>query len=111
MGLYASRFADGELRLVPEGHLEIDSVVALPRLRGPRIDGLSQTIDGFVPIDSHGRVRGVDDVYAAGDITTFPIKQGGIATQLADAAAEAIASQPGADVRLHPSGRCCAVSS
>ena len=101
-GVYASEFADGELRLVPEGRLEIDRVVALPRLRGARIDGLPQTIDGFVPIDSHGRVRGVDDVYAAGDITTFPIKQGGIATQLADAAAEAIASQLGADVRPHP---------
>ena len=40
------------------------------------------------------RVRGLDDVYAAGDITNFPVKQGGIATQLADAAAEAIAARP-----------------
>ena len=98
-GSHPAEFADGELRLVPEGEIEVDRVVALPRLRGPRLDGLPQTLDGFIPIDAHGRVRGLDDVYAAGDITNFPVKQGGIATQLADAAAEAIAQAAGADVR------------
>jgi sulfide:quinone oxidoreductase len=39
------------------------------------------------------------DVYAAGDITVFPVKQGGIATQQAHAAATAIASDAGAAVR------------
>ncbi|MGZ8701509.1 MAG: FAD-dependent oxidoreductase, partial [Gaiellaceae bacterium] len=101
-GSYPAEFADGELRLVHEGQIEVDRVVALPRLRGPRLDGLPQTLDGFIPIDEHGRVRGLDDVYAAGDITNFPVKHGGIATQLADAAAEAIASRVGADVRLEP---------
>ncbi len=65
--------------------------MALPRLRGPRIGGIPQTFDGFVPVDSFGMVSGTQDVYAAGDITTFPVKQGGIAAQQADAAAEAIA--------------------
>lgn len=37
---------DGELRLVPEGKIAADRVVALPRLRGPRIDGLPQTVEG-----------------------------------------------------------------
>lgn len=101
-GSYPAEFADGELRLLPEGQIEVDRVVALPRLRGPRLDGLPQTLDGFIPIDGHGRVRGLDDIYAAGDITNFPVKQGGIATQLADAAAEAIASRVGADVRPEP---------
>lgn len=101
-GSYPAEFADGELRLVPKGQIEVDRVVALPRLRGPRLDGLPQTLDGFIPIDVHGRVRGLDDVYAAGDVTNFPVKQGGIATQLADAAAEAIASRVGADVRPEP---------
>ena len=41
-------------------------------------------------------MRGVPDVYAAGDITAFPIKQGGIACQQADAAAEHIAARAGA---------------
>ena len=101
-GSHPTEFADGQLRLVPKAQIEVDRVVALPRLRGPRLDGLPQTLDGFIPIDPHGHVRGLDDVYAAGDITNFPVKQGGIATQLADAAAEAIAQAAGADLRPEP---------
>lgn len=93
---------DGELRLVPDGTIAADRVVALPRLRGPRIDGLPQTVEGFVPVDAHGRVHGLSDVFAAGDITTFPVKQGGIAAQQADAAAEMIAADAGADIRPQP---------
>ena len=61
---------DGELRLVPEGSIAADRVVALPRLRGPRIDGLPQTVEGFLPVDAHGQVHGLADVFAAGDITS-----------------------------------------
>ena len=43
-------------------------------------------------VDAIGRVPGAEDVYAAGDITTFPVKQGGLAAQQADVAAER--SQP-----------------
>ncbi len=93
---------DGELRLVPEGTIAADRVVALPRLRGPRIDGLPQTVEGFLPVDAHGQVRGLADVFAAGDITSFPVKQGGIATQQADAAAEMIAANAGADLAPQP---------
>lgn len=99
---YVAEFAAGALRLVPDGTIQTDRAVALPRLRGPRLDGLPQTLDGFIPIDAHGRVRGLDDVYAAGDVTNFPVKQGGIAAQLADAAAQAIAAQLGADIRPEP---------
>jgi CBS domain-containing protein len=77
-------------------------VIALPRLYGPSIEGIPQTRDGFVPVDQFGRVRGFWDVFAAGDITTFPIKQGGIATQQADAAAETIAAAAGAAVDPAP---------
>ena len=41
-------------------------------------------------------------MYAAGDIVDFPVKQGSIATQLADVAATSIASRAGADVRPEP---------
>jgi NADPH-dependent 2,4-dienoyl-CoA reductase/sulfur reductase-like enzyme len=95
-------FADGELRLVPEGTIAADRVVALPRLRGPRIDGLPQTVEGFLPVDAHGQVHGLADVFGAGDITSFPVKQGGIATQQADAAAEMIAANAGADIAPQP---------
>jgi CBS domain-containing protein len=43
-------------------------------------------------------VIGLRDVYAAGDITSFPVKQGGIAAQQAEVAATSIASSAGADV-------------
>ena len=97
-GAYAAKFADGELDLIPEGRISADRVVALPRLQGAPIDGLPQTVHGFIPVDSHCRVHGVADVFAAGDITSFTVKQGGIATQQADAAAEAIAAAAGANV-------------
>ena len=93
---------DGELRLVPEGTVAADRVVALPRLRGTRIDGLPQTVEGFIPVDPHGQVQGFSDVFAAGDITSFPVKQGGIAAQQADAAAEMIAANAGADLMPQP---------
>jgi sulfide:quinone oxidoreductase len=93
---------DGELRLVPEGTIAADRVVALPRLHGPRIDGLPQTVEGFLPVDAHGQVHGLADVFAAGDITSFPVKQGGIAAQQADAAAEMIAANAGADLAPQP---------
>ena len=58
--------------------------------------------EGFIPIDEHARVRGVEDVYAAGDGTNFPIKHGGIGTEEADAAAEHIAASLGAEVKPNP---------
>ena len=101
-GVSAIEFVGGELRLLPEGSIATDRVVALPRLRGPRIDGLPQTVEGFLSVDAHGQVHGLPDVFAAGDITSFPVKQGGIATQQADAAAEMIAANAGADLTPQP---------
>jgi sulfide:quinone oxidoreductase len=91
-------FERGELRLAPDGVVETEAVVALPSLRGRSIAGIPQDDEDFIPIDAYGRVERVASVYAAGDITAFPIKQGGLAAQQADVAAEAIAAQAGADV-------------
>jgi sulfide:quinone oxidoreductase len=99
---YAERFVDGRLELVPDEPLDVDRVIALPRLAGTSIDGIPQTIEGFIPVDDHGRVHGVADVYAAGDATSFPVKHGGLATQQALAAAEMIAAKSGADVDPQP---------
>jgi sulfide:quinone oxidoreductase len=82
--------------------LDVDRVVTLPRLEGPRIAGLPADPDGFLVIDGHARVSGVPDVFAAGDVTSFPIKQGGIACQQADAAAAVIARAAGAPVEAEP---------
>jgi sulfide:quinone oxidoreductase len=101
-GVYPVEARTGELLLVGGGIVVADRVVALPRLQGPRIGGIPQTFEGFISVDLHGRVAGLADVYAAGDITTFSVKQGGIATQQADAAAEAIAAAAGADIAPKP---------
>jgi sulfide:quinone oxidoreductase len=95
-------FEDGILRLVPGGQIDTDRVVAAPRLQGPALPGVAADWHGFVPTDEHGRVGSEVDVYAAGDLTQFAIKQGGIATQQADAAAEAIAAQLGAAIEPAP---------
>ena len=101
-GADATEARPGELLLVGDGIVVADRVVALPRLEGRRIGGISQTLEGFIPVDQHGRVAGVEDVYAAGDITAFYIKQGGIAAQQAEAAAESIAADAGAEVVPRP---------
>lgn len=46
----------------------------------------------------HGRVAGEAAVYAAGEVTSFPLRQGGLATQQADAVAQAVAAACGAAV-------------
>jgi sulfide:quinone oxidoreductase len=93
----------GVVVLRPHGErIEADRVVTLPVLTGPRITGLPADSGGFLPVDRHGRVGGVDDVFAAGDATNFTIKQGGLACQQADAAAEAIAARAGAPIEPAP---------
>jgi sulfide:quinone oxidoreductase len=77
-------------------------VVALPRLVGPAIPGLPADADGFLAVDGNGRVRDTPGVWAAGDATAFPIKQGGLAAQQAGAAARSIAAQAGARVTATP---------
>jgi sulfide:quinone oxidoreductase len=86
---------DGRLRLADGTSLAAGATVALPPLQGPWIGGLPADEHGFVPVDGHGRVPGAPGVYAVGDATSFPIKQGGLATQQADAAAAALAADLG----------------
>jgi sulfide:quinone oxidoreductase len=91
------------VELHPQGeHLTEDRVVTLPTLAGPAIAGLPGDARGFLPVDRHGRVSGAPGVDAAGDVTDFAIKQGGIACQQADAAAEAIAAAAGAAIDPTP---------
>ena len=58
--------------------------------------------EGFVPVDRTAAWPGLPGVYAAGDGTAFPIKQGGLATQQADAVAETIAAAAGAPIEPEP---------
>jgi sulfide:quinone oxidoreductase len=92
----AEALESGRLSLSSGETVDVDEVVALPRLTGPRLLGLPADAEGFILVDDHCRVVGMKDVYAVGDGSSFPIKQGGIATQQADVAAECVASQLGA---------------
>ncbi len=101
-GVEAERFHARALRLSGADPIEADAAVALPALEGPALDGLPHDHDGFVPVDEHCRVSGAADVYAAGDVTAFPVKQGGVAARQAQAVAECIAARAGAPVRPEP---------
>jgi sulfide:quinone oxidoreductase len=79
-----------------------DRVVSLPHITGPRVPGLPCDRAGFIPVDEFGRVPGVEDVYAAGDGTTVPVKQGGLAAQLADVVARHITAGVGAGSEAAP---------
>jgi sulfide:quinone oxidoreductase len=82
--------------------IEVDRVVALPRLYGRAPGGVPADEDGFVAVDRHCKVRGLRHVWAAGDGVAFPVKFGGLAAEQADAAAQAIAALAGADVTPEP---------
>jgi sulfide:quinone oxidoreductase len=94
---------DGASLFVPmAGTLRCDAAVALPALIGHPIAGVPHDASGFVPVDAHCRVEGVDGVYAVGDMTARPLKQGGLAAQQADVAASAIAAAAGVPIALEP---------
>jgi sulfide:quinone oxidoreductase len=100
---FPTEYANGKLWLETEGPLDVELVIALPHLRGAPLAGLPHDPRGFVPVDGYGRVRGVERVWAVGDMTTRPLKQGGLAAQQADVAAADIASQiTGGEIEVHP---------
>lgn len=83
----------GELRVAPGAPVPADEIVWGPTLEPRSLAGLPTDAKGFVPTDPYGRVQGLDGVYAAGDITSGRLKQGGLAgQQAATAAASLIAS-------------------
>jgi sulfide:quinone oxidoreductase len=100
--IHAERFEEGLLHLVPGAPFAVERVIALPRLVGVAVAGIPHDGSGFVHTDAFGRIPTVGDVYAAGDGTGFPIKQGGLAAQQADAAASSIAEKAGAPVEPTP---------
>jgi sulfide:quinone oxidoreductase len=74
-----------------------DHLVTLPVLQGPTLPGVPSTIDGFIPIDDHGAVCGLEDVFAAGDATTCPIKHVDVACSQASTIADVIAEHVGVE--------------
>jgi sulfide:quinone oxidoreductase len=95
MRAQAREVVAGGLRLEGGGVVAADHVVTLADIVARPIPGLPCDRAGFVPVDLHGRVAGEPAVYAAGEVTSFPLRQGGLAAQQADAVAEAIAAALG----------------
>jgi sulfide:quinone oxidoreductase len=96
---YAEVPSSREVVISPgERRLEVDRVIALPELYGPVVRGIPLGEHGFIHVDPYCRIPDVEHVYAAGDATDFPIKQGGIGSQQADVAAQSIAALAGASV-------------
>ncbi len=93
---------DGRLLFEDDGELEVERVVASPELHVPFLPGVPRGAGGFIPTDNLGHVKGLEHVLAAGDATSFPIKQGGLAAQQADVAAATIAALAGAPVEPRP---------
>ena len=103
--------AETEPKVVRTGHLvtpdgselDVDTVVAMPRLYGPGTKGLPLSEHGFIKVSPECDVPGTDSrVFAAGDAIDFPVKHGGVGSQAADVAAAAIARQAGVDVAVTP---------
>jgi sulfide:quinone oxidoreductase len=86
--------------LPSRNRLEVDRVLALPILRGRPIPGIPADRDGFVEIDDHCRVRGLEDTWAAGDCTALAVKSGRFAAEQADVAAEDVAAAAGAAIEV-----------
>jgi len=98
----ASALAEGRLDLLDGPSLAADAAIVVPPVQGPWIHGLPSDERGFVVVDEFGRVDDVPGVWAAGDATAFPIKQGGLACQQADTVATAIAAELGVPVATLP---------
>jgi sulfide:quinone oxidoreductase len=97
-GTYPVAVYSTRLMLIPHATLPADRVVCIPAAHGVPIAGLPHDGEGFLAVNQLGQLRAVQDVYAVGDITAYPIKQGGIAAQQADLVAQAIARRAGAPV-------------
>ena len=102
MGRQPAKLVDGGLQLAPSGYLEADRVVALPAHEGRPLAGIPSDEDGFIATDANGRVSEVQDVYAAGDATAFPVKHGVLASQQAHAVAASVAAEAGAPIARRP---------
>jgi sulfide:quinone oxidoreductase len=85
-----TEYRDGALVTTDGKQIEADFVLAMPRLAGRRIPGLPCDDQGFIPVDGLGRIRDHSREFAAGDVTSFPVKFGGLAAAQADVVAAAI---------------------
>jgi sulfide:quinone oxidoreductase len=88
-----------DLVLQPSGEVfHPDRIISLPTIIGPNVRGIPGFAqDRFLHIDEYCRVLNTGGrIFAAGDATDLPVKQGGVGAQQADVAAAGIAHLAGA---------------
>jgi sulfide:quinone oxidoreductase len=88
-----------DLVLQPGGDvLHADRIISLPTITGPNVRGIPGFAqDRFLHVDEYCRVLNTGGrIFAAGDATDLPVKQGGVGAQQADVAAAGIAHLAGA---------------
>jgi sulfide:quinone oxidoreductase len=101
-GIDASVPGHTTVELGPGARLHCDRVVHLPVLTGPNTPGMLCDQSGFILVDDGFRARDADSVFAVGDGTAGPYKQGGLAAQQADVVADLIAREAGSDRAPRP---------
>jgi sulfide:quinone oxidoreductase len=87
-----AEYRDGVLVTTDGRQIKADLAVTLPLLTGRRIPGLPYDEQGFIPVDDFGQIQQHSREFAAGDVASFPVKFGGLATEQADVVAAAIAA-------------------
>lgn len=93
---------NGLVRTSSGASIPSDATIAVPVIRAHSFSGVPTDKAGFIVVDDECRV-GVDgNVFAAGDCTNLPFKQGGVAAQQADTAAAGIAALFGAAIAPAP---------
>jgi sulfide:quinone oxidoreductase len=92
----------GSIRMGTDQSIPVDRIVSLPVLDGPHLAGVPANAGGFIAVDEFCRVPGLPGVYAIGDATDQPLKQGGIACQQADVASRHIAHDAGGPLPALP---------
>jgi sulfide:quinone oxidoreductase len=82
--------------------LRVDRLVSLPTTRGPGLPGLPHDRRGYVAVDEHARAPGSGRVFVAGDATALRLRHSALAADQAQAAAQALAAEAGADCAAEP---------
>ena len=93
---------DGLVQTSEGASIASDATIAVPVIRPHAFAGVPTDKEGFIIVDDDCRIPIEGNVFAAGDCTQLPNKQGGIAAQQADAVAAQIAALAGAGVEPKP---------
>ena len=93
---------DGLVQTSEGASIPSDATIAVPVIRPRAFAGVPTDEQGFIIVDDDCRIPIEGNVFAAGDCTQLPNKQGGIAAQQADAVAAQIAALAGAGVEPKP---------